>query len=114
MSNAKIFEDYFANESSGILKWVEPIKIGLDIIELKFDKRDNEYFVVDAYFPDGERKRMNTYPFTSMVTQLEKLFGSIDMAVGHQILVDYHGKKPVPDNPSKSFHSGFITDINPQ
>lgn len=123
MSN--IFEEYFTEETKGLLKWADPItvgseeykvpvKVGLDILEVREDKSGNLYLLVEAYFSNGVHSRMVTYPFKAMKTQLTNLFGGLEDSVGHQVMVHYDGKKPLEDDPSKKFHSGYVEDLTPE
>jgi len=106
-----VFESYFAEETKGLLKWKDPIRLGFNVLDYVEDKSGSWYFKVEVHYPDGEIDIMNTYPFSSMVTQLTTLYGGLEESIGKKFIVKYKGKEIHPEDKTRSFHSCYIEDL---
>ena len=121
MSDNDLFADAFKSELTEIHSWKVIDEEGKETFpthafgyvfnELKETKDGDDYFTGMAYYPDGRVQSEIIFPFKSLRTQLENLFGDLEEALDKKVLIKYGGKKKHPTMTGKMFHSCFVQII---
>lgn len=118
MSDNELFADAFRTELTEIHSWKHIDEDGKETFpahafgfvfnELLTDKNGSDYFKGTAHYPDGMVTSEILYPFKSLQTQLETLWGDLEECIDKKVLIKYGGKKKHPTMPGKMFHSCFV------